>query len=128
MSRSTEDENLATIRSFIEAWSRLDPEELAGYFADDGCYHNIPVGPVSGRDKVRDMIAGFTADWTETTWDLLNIAAAGDVVFTERLDRTRAGERAVDLPCAGVFEMEGGKIKVWRDYFDLATFTKGMSA
>jgi limonene-1,2-epoxide hydrolase len=28
----------------------------------------------------------------------------------------------VTLPCCGVFEMQGGKIKVWRDYFDLPTF------
>jgi limonene-1,2-epoxide hydrolase len=32
----------------------------------------------------------------------------------------------VDLPCAGVFEMQGGKIKVWRDYFDLGTYVKAM--
>ena len=29
--------------------------------------------------------------------------------------------RTINLPCRGVFEMEHGKIKVWRDYFDLAT-------
>lgn len=37
------------------------------------------------------------------------------------------GEKGVDLPCLGVFEMEDGKIKVWRDYFDMATFAGGMS-
>jgi hypothetical protein len=36
-------------------------------------------------------------------------------------------DKAVDLPCTGVFEMENGKIKVWRDYFDLTTYIKGMS-
>lgn len=40
--------------------------------------------------------------------------------------RTRA-TKAVDLPCAGVFEMEDGEIKVWRDYFDMAIFTTAMS-
>jgi limonene-1,2-epoxide hydrolase len=30
----------------------------------------------------------------------------------------------VDLPCLGVFEMTGGKIKEWRDYFDLSTFMR----
>jgi limonene-1,2-epoxide hydrolase len=123
----TTDSNVAIITDFVAAWSRLDPDELAGYFAEDGCYHNIPVGPVVGRDNVRAMIAAFTANWTETQWDLLNIVGSGDVVITERLDRTRAGAKAVDLPCAGVFEMENGKIKVWRDYFDMATFTTAMS-
>ena len=32
------------------------------------------------------------------------------------------GDASVDLPCTGVFVMENGKIKIWRDYFDLATF------
>ena len=30
-----------------------------------------------------------------------------NVVIAERLDRTRVGERNVDLPCCGVFEMSG---------------------
>jgi limonene-1,2-epoxide hydrolase len=34
------------------------------------------------------------------------------------------GDKTVDLPCCGVFEMKGGKIKVWRDYFDLGTYTR----
>jgi limonene-1,2-epoxide hydrolase len=76
---------------------------------------------------VEKFIRGFTAQWTETTWDLLTIMSSGDVVIAERLDRTRAGEKSVDLPCVGVFELEDGKIKVWRDYFDLATYAKGMA-
>lgn len=123
----TSNDNVAIITEFIEAWSRLDPDELAAYFAEDGCYHNIPTGPVSGRDNVRKMITGFTANWTGTEWDLLNIVGTGDVVMAERLDRTTVGDKSVDLPCTGVFEMENGKIKVWRDYFDMATFANAMS-
>jgi limonene-1,2-epoxide hydrolase len=120
-------DNDKIIREFIDAWSRLDPEELSGYFTDDGVYHNMPSGPVSGREKVKKMIAGFIAPWTETRWDVLNLVSAGDVVIAERLDRTKAGDKVVDLPCTGVFELENGKIKVWRDYFDLGTYVKAMS-
>ena len=122
----SEADNIAVVTEFVEAWSRLDPDELVGYFTEDVTYHNMPMAPVEGKERVRAMIAAFIADWTATTWDLLNIAAAGDVVFAERLDRTTAGDHHVDLPCNGVFELEDGKIKVWRDYFDLATFTRGM--
>ncbi len=123
----TTEQNVATITEFLAAWARLDPDELASYFTEDGCYHNIPVGPVAGRDNVRSMIAAFIADWTATQWDVLNIVGAGEVVIAERLDRTHAGDKAVDLPCTGVFELRDGKIKVWRDYFDLATFTTAMT-
>ena len=121
------EENERIIREFIDAWSRLDPEELAGYFSDDGVYHNMPIGPVSGRANVAEFIRGFVGSWTETSWDVLNVAATGNVVIAERLDRTRAGEKSVDLPCVGVFELEAGKIKIWRDYFDLATYQRALA-
>ena len=121
------EENEVTIRQFVEAWSRLDPSELASYFAEDGVYHNMPAAAVEGRAAVEKFIQGFTAAWTETTWDLIHIASSGNLVYTERLDRTKAGEKGVDLPCLGIFEMEDGKIKIWRDYFDMMTFAKGMS-
>ena len=120
------EDNERIIREFIKAWSRLDPEEISSYFADDGVYHNIPTGPVSGRDNVEKLIRGFIGPWTETTWEILNIMSSGNVVIAERVDRTRAGDKSVDLPCVGVFELEGGKIKAWRDYFDLATYQRGL--
>ncbi len=119
--------NEEIIRDFIKAWSRLDAKELAGYFAEDGVYHNMPTGPVKGRDNVEAFIAGFAKDWTSTEWDLLNILADGDIVITERLDRTKVGDKPVDLPCAGIFEMQDGKIKVWRDYFDLSTYMNALA-
>ncbi len=116
--------NAAIIRDFIAAWLRLDAAELADYFTEDGVYHNMPARPVAGRTAVQAFITGFTKDWSATEWDVLNIVEAGDLVFAERLDRTRMGDKSVDLPCCGVFEMKDGKIRVWRDYFDLGTYTR----
>lgn len=121
-------ENVAVVREFIEAWSSLDAETLASYFTEDGTYYNMPTQPVTGRDNVQKFIAGFLATWKETEWDVLNILGEGSVVFAERLDRTKTTQGHVDLPCVGVFEMEGGKIKVWRDYFDLGTFMRAMGS
>lgn len=119
-------DNERIIREFIAAWSRLDPAELAGYFTEDGCYHNIPAQPVRGRDKVEQFIRGFTATWTETRWDVVSLACDGDRVFAERVDRTKTSQGNVDLPCLGVFELENGKIREWRDYFDLNTYMNAM--
>jgi limonene-1,2-epoxide hydrolase len=121
------EENERIIREFIAAWSRLDATELAGYFTEDGVYHNMPTAPVAGRENVEQLIRGFSASWTETIWDLRNVLCAGNLVIAERVDRTRAGEKSVDLPCVGVFELEDGKIKVWRDYFDFGTYQRGLS-
>ena len=114
------------IRDFCAAWSRLDIDELMAYFSDDAIYHNMPGPPASGREAVRKTIEGFLKGWQQTEWEVLNIVASGNVVFAERIDRTDAGGRHVDLPLVGVFELEGEKIKAWRDYFDLNTYMKAM--
>jgi limonene-1,2-epoxide hydrolase len=120
-------DNIQTIRDFIAAWSRLDADELVSYFTDDGVYHNMPTAPVSGHEGLRAFIGGFIASWTQTDWEVLTIIGEGDTVVAERLDRTRVGDIAIDLPCCGVFLMRDGKIAVWRDYFAMATFTKPLA-
>jgi limonene-1,2-epoxide hydrolase len=120
-------DNETIVRNFIAAWSRLDADELVGFFTEEGSYHNMVAKPVSGRDNLRKFIARFLQGWTATEWEILNILSRGDVVVAERIDRTRLGDKKVDLPCVGVFEMQGGRIKVWRDYFDLATYTKAIA-
>jgi len=119
--------NERIIRDFVAAWSRRDATELAGYFSEDGVYHNMPMGPVAGRDNVEKLIRGFIGSWTETKWELLHILCSGNVVIAERVDRIRAGGKSVELPVVGVFELEGGKIKKWRDYFDMATYQRAMT-
>ncbi|NKB97093.1 MAG: SgcJ/EcaC family oxidoreductase [Pseudomonadales bacterium] len=119
--------NAEIIKGFIASWSNMDPDALASYFTDDGTYHNMPAKPVAGRENITQFIKVFLETWTETSWDILNIVEDGDVVVCERLDRTKTPQGNVDLPCVGVFEMQNGKIHVWRDYFDMATFTRAMS-
>lgn len=121
-------DNKQVVRDFIAAWTRLDADELAAFFTEDGVYHNMPMQPVQGRETVRAFIAGFIRGWTSTDWDILSLVADGDVVIAERLDRTRVGDKPVNLPCCGVFLMEDGKIKVWRDYFDIGTYSAALSA
>ena len=118
--------NTQLIEDFCRAWSRLDPAELAAYFTEDGVYHNMPAGPVQGRAEIEQFIRAFAGSWSKTDWEILNLLESGDVVIAERVDRTLAGDKSVDLPCTGVFEIRDGKIAVWRDYFDLATYTRAM--
>ena len=119
--------NTDIIKEFVAAWSSLDAETLASYFTENGTYFNIPTQPVVGRQNIQQFIAGFIATWTETNWDILNITEADGVVYCERLDRTKTTHGNVDLPCFGVFEMQNGKIHVWRDYFDMSTFVNAMN-
>lgn len=120
-------DNAAIIRDFCAAWSRLDTDELVNFFTEDGVYHNMPAQPVAGHAALKQFIGGFISNWDKTEWKVLNLLADGDMVMAERLDCTVAGGKPVDLPCFGIFEMRDGKIAVWRDYFDMATFINAVS-
>lgn len=124
--RTTMAANERLIRDFIAAWSRLDAAELASYFTEDGCYINVPSQRACGRANVETFIRGFISTWTETVWEVRALVAAGDIVIAERLDKTKTTRGNVDLPCVGIFEVRDGRIKEWRDYFDLATFRNAM--
>lgn len=116
--------NEEVVRDFIKAWSTLDVDEIVEFFAEDGTYHNMPIEPVSGKDNLREFIQGFIADWTETNWEVKLMMSRDDTVIAERVDRIKQSDRLIELPCLGVFEMQHGKIKEWRDYFDLGTYMK----
>lgn len=117
-----------TVLNFCEAWSRLDIDELLGFFTEDAVYHNMPGPPAVGLAAVRLTIESFLRGWQRTDWEVLAITASGHVVFAERIDRTDTrGGRHIDLPVVGVFEVVDGKIRAWRDYFDLATYTRAVS-
>ncbi len=77
-------------------------EEQVQFFAEGGVYHSMPIGPVVGHARLRPFIAAFLKSWTGTQWDVPNLAAAGDVMFVERSDRTKIADKSVDLACCGV--------------------------
>ena len=48
-------------------------------------------------------------------------------VMNERTDRFEMGGRWIELPVAGLFTVQDGKITLWRDYFDDATFRQQLA-
>jgi limonene-1,2-epoxide hydrolase len=115
------------VRQFCAAWSDgKGAGHLAAFFTDDAVYHNIPLAPVTGREDIANTIASFTAGVEGIEFRVLNIAADGPVVMTERVDVFKLPDKSIELPVMGTFEVRDGKIAAWRDYFDMNQFTSQM--
>ena len=115
------------VRRFCEAAARRDVKELGGYFTDDAVYHNIPVPPVTGRDAIEATLAQFLTPATSCEFEMLAIATTGNTVLTERIDRFVLNGKSIALPVMGSFELTpDGRIKAWRDYFDMQQFMSQM--
>ena len=122
---------IEVVRNFCAAWSSdRGAAELAAFFTEDAVYHNIPLAPVTGREAIADNIASVLRPGPpgieSIDFRLINIAANGPVVLTERVDVFALPGKSFELPVMGIFEISGGKISAWRDYFDLSQFTSRM--
>jgi limonene-1,2-epoxide hydrolase len=118
------DNNIALVQRFCDAFARRDPEEILDFFTEDAVYHNIPMAPMTGKAAIRSVLDMFLKPAESAEFEMLHIAANGDTVHTERVDRFDIAGKKIELPVAGVFEIKGGKIAAWRDYFDMATWTR----
>ena len=111
-----------TVRAFLKDMERLDYAAAARRLAPDCEYTNPPpIGTVRGPEAMRAVLEPFFAPVLENEFRVLREATNGSQVFIERLDRHRLADKWVELPVTGVFELRGGRIVYWRDYFDAQT-------
>ena len=115
------------VKDFNDAWARLNVDELRNYFTEDAVYHNIPMRPAVGKASIRKVIISLLKGVTAIRFEVHHQVVAGNIVMNERTDYTEMGDKKLSLPVAGVFEFENGKIKAWRDYFDMAAFSSAMA-
>ena len=119
------------VRTFIKHIEAKDLDSACALMTEDCEYDNVPMSKVFGIEAVKQVLGPFTAGCSEIDWVIMRQSSAGDmtsgIVLNERIDRFKMGERWVELPLAGVFEVKNGKIALWRDYFDLGTFQKAMA-
>ncbi len=114
-------EPMEVVEAFLESAVLMEFDEALAVLAEDVEYTNIPILTVRGHAGVREVVEPFFEPILENEFLILRKAAAGPVVFLERLDRHRLEDGWRELPVNSVFEVHDGKITVWRDYFDLAT-------
>ncbi len=121
-------DNTDLVTAFCKAWSNSDVDEIHGFYAEGADYPNMPMPPMEGKPAIKTIIQQIVSPTTWIEWETLNIAEAGNIVLTERVYRLELSGKKVELPVAGVFEIENGKIKAWRDYFDMAAWTRQTGA
>lgn len=113
------------VRDLLAACARVDLDTVVGMVTEDVEYDNVPVGKVRGPEDLRAALAGGMLEAAdEVDWVVLRQAECGDLVMNERIDRFRVGTNWIEVQVAGVFEVSGGLIRLWRDYFDLDSYRR----
>jgi len=126
-SSDTAASNDQLVREFIAAWEQRDSDFIIGCFTEDAVYHSMPLSPIVGKEAIAAWVRGFE-NIQPGRLEVHHQIATGDVVMNERTDRIVLNGHPVTLPITGVFEIHEGRIRAWREYFDLAPATAAFEA
>ena len=114
----TDDERLAVAQAMLDAYENLDWDAAANLIADDGVIHYAEKDPMVGPDAMRAHTSRIGSLLTAVDFDIRNIGVVNGVVMIERHDVIEFNGHKGRVPVFGSMEIEDGKIKVWREYFD----------
>ena len=122
-------EAIEVVQAFLGGLGTSHADSLATiekFCTDDCIWKNTGLPTQTGKaamlaflDKFREL-SGLGQVDVET----LAISADGGTVLTERVDhlKTDDGTLIMSLPLMGRFEVQGGQIVLWSDYFDATPF------
>jgi limonene-1,2-epoxide hydrolase len=117
-------DNARTVETFLYALQAQDFDSVESAMADDIEWQNVGYPTMRGRRRIMNMFrrgngrVGFEVKFHR-------VAAEGNAVLTERTDALVIGPVRMQFWVCGTFEVHGGKITLWRDYFDLYDVVKG---
>lgn len=118
-----------TVAAFITAIEEKRIADAVALAHPDISYENVPIKPITGRDGLTKTLEMFLGSASEVEWRIDAQHVDGNRVINERMDRFKIGDSWLELPCAGFFDVdEDGLITLWRDYFDMDTYQRQMSA
>ena len=122
-------EPLTIVKQFWETLYARDWDGIASFFTGDSVYYDVPTGGLSaarGGDRIEARLRLGIEPLSDYRHHLRNIAAEGDVVFTEHQEdwHFHTGE-VVKLPFVSVQHVEGDHITLWKDYWDYSTLMNG---
>jgi limonene-1,2-epoxide hydrolase len=117
----TDVDNARTVENFLYALQAEDFDTADSLLADNIVWQNVGWPTLRGRDRIMKVFrrgqgrAGFEVK-------IHRIAADGNAVLTERTDVLIFGRVRLQFWVCGTFEVHGGRITLWRDYFDAFDF------
>jgi limonene-1,2-epoxide hydrolase len=126
-SADTDAQKLATVRQMIDAWNTRNWEQVYDLFAQDAVLQSMMLEtPTVGREAIKQRIGTLARDISRIELRIRHLGVADGVVFIERVDDFVYRGHHGAVPVVGVVEVEQGRVKAWREYYDRAQMIEAM--
>ena len=124
MHTESEIQALAVIDKLNQGWDTLDKDMILSVFHEDATMQSMMKEPYRGKQEIASMLDGFLAVASSVKMEVLNRCVDGNVVTLERRDHFTVSGKSGVLPAVGIFEIEDGLVRTWREYFDWAFYER----
>ena len=113
------------VERFAEAFNRRDVDGLLALFTEDATYADLFFGPHAGQAALRAMFERMFREGRDCRWQMNSIVtdarrAAAEWTFSYVVTEAvpRSAGRKVRFRGMSLFELEGGRVARYREYFD----------
>jgi steroid delta-isomerase-like uncharacterized protein len=116
---------MSAVRDFERAFNRQDVGGLVDCFTENGRYRDMFFGEHTGRSALRAMFERMFHEGRDYAWTMDTVVeseatAAAEWTFSYVASDAvpRSAGRKVRFRGMSLFELEGDKIRAYREYFD----------
>ena len=117
---------MGIVERFAQAFNRQDVPGLLDCFTEDGSYADVFFGPHAGQAELRRMFERMFREGRDYHWSMDTVVedgrrAAAEWTFGYVVSAAipRSQGRAVRMAGMSLFELEGGRIRRYREYSDM---------
>lgn len=123
---SSDIDNAHTVEVLLSALQDQDTDGAGAVLDENLVYQNVGLPTIRGRARAMKL---FRAMEGRARFEVKThrIAVNGSSVLTERTDVLVFGPVRLQFWVCGVFEVQDGRITLWRDYFDVFDFSKAIA-
>jgi ketosteroid isomerase-like protein len=110
--------DVANVFADIDAFN---PDAFVTHLTPDVVFRFGNADPVSGRQAVREAVAGFFSTIDGLTHHIRNVWEFGDTIIVQAdVEYLRKDGKTVTVPNADILVYDGELVRDWRIYIDLA--------
>jgi limonene-1,2-epoxide hydrolase len=120
----------SVVRKFFATWADPKPDQLISFFNDDAVFIDGPRGVHRGVDAIKSEFEAMQAMGLGSVMiDVKSLVTDGRTVMMERVDNFHFDGKPISLEVMAAVEIDAdGRIKRWRDSYDLKSLTDQIEA
>jgi limonene-1,2-epoxide hydrolase len=115
--------NAELVNNVIKAFESHKAEALTALMTEDASFENVAEQKtLQGKQEIEISLSNFFRKIVSVKWQVKNILIQDNLAVIERVSHIHYADKQIKIAAMAIIEIENGKIRHFRDYFDANTY------